>query len=132
MKLESLNHVALQVRDAIKSAEFYARYCGMEVVHARQDGDMHVRWIRLPNQKDGFMLVLLETLADLSAAAGTMDHLGFYVDSRKDVDEIAQRAKEEGILVDGPIYAGAVVGYFCMIQDPDCNLVEFSCEQMRV
>ena len=132
MKVQTLNHVALQVRDAIKSAEFYKSYCGMEVVHAREDGDRHVRWIRLPNQKDGFMIVLLETLADLTDAVGSMDHLGFYVDNRKDVDDIAARALKEGILVEEPTYAGPVVGYYCMIRDPDGNLVEFSCEQMRV
>ena len=124
--------MALQVRDAERSADFYKNYCGMEVVHAREEGEMHVRWIRLPGQKDAFMLVLLETLADLTAAAGTMDHLGFYVESRKDVDEIARRAAQDGILIEGPVYAGKIVGYYCMIQDPDGNLVEFSCEQMRV
>ena len=132
MKIESVNHVALQVRDAEKSAQFYQDYCGMEIVHSRQDGDIHVRWVRLPNQKDGFMIVLLETLADLSAAVGSMDHIGIYVESRKDVDDVAERARGAGILVEGPLYAGEIVGYYCMIQDPDGNLVEFSCEQARM
>lgn len=132
MKIESVNHIALQVSDASRSADFYKRYCGMETVHSRTDGDLHVKWVRVPHQKDGFMLVLLETLADLSAAAGTMDHIGLFVDCRKDVDEIADIARQEGILIEGPVYAGEVVGYYCMIQDPDGNLVEFSCEQKRV
>jgi len=132
VKIESVNHVALQVRDAEKSAQFYQDYCGMEIVHSRQDGDIHVRWVRLPNQKDGFMIVLLETLADLSGAAGSMDHIGIYVESRKEVDDVAARAHGAGILVEGPIYAGEIVGYYCMIQDPDGNLIEFSCEQARM
>jgi len=132
MKIEGVNHVALMVRDAIKSAEFYQHYCGMETVHSRKDGDLNVRWVRIPAQKDGFMLVLLETLGEVSALGGSMDHLGVYVESRSDVDEIANRARAEGILVEGPVYAGEVVGYYCMIQDPDGNLVEFSCEQRRV
>ena len=78
------------------------------------------------------MLVFIETVAELTAMGGTMDHLGIYVEGRGDVDEIAARAKQEGILIEGPTYAGPVVGYYCMIQDPDGNLVEFSCDQMRV
>jgi len=132
MKIESVNHIALLVKDAVRSAEFYQSYCGMEVVHFRKDGDLNVRWVRLPGQKDGFMLVLLETLGDVSEEPERMDHLGVYVESRKDVDEIAARAGADGILLEGPVYAGEVVGYYCMIRDPDGNVVEFSCEQSRV
>ena len=132
MKMETVNHIALVVRNAEKSADFYQRYCGMEVIHSRKDGDLSVKWVRLPQQKDGFMLVLLETLAEVNASGGTMDHIGIYVTDRSEVDAIAERAKSEGILVDGPVYAGQIVGYYCMIQDPDGNLVEFSCEQARM
>ena len=132
MKIEGVNHIALRVREAARSAEFYKHYCGMEIVQERAEGDMNNIWVRLPNQKDGFMLVLFETLGESSAATGTMDHIGIYVESRKDVDEIAGRAKAAGALMDGPSYAGPIVGYYCMVEDPDGNLVEFSCEQMRV
>ena len=132
MKIESLNHVALMVKDAEKTANFFDRYCGMKVVHMRKDGDLCVEWIMHPDQKDSFMLVLIESVADLSPIGGTMDHLGFYVESRSDVDEIAAKAKAEGILIEGPQYAGPVVGYYCIVQDPDGNSIEFSCEQLRV
>jgi catechol 2,3-dioxygenase-like lactoylglutathione lyase family enzyme len=132
MKIEGVNHIALRVREAERSAEFYKYYCGMEIVQQRTEGDLSNIWVRLPNQKDGFMLVLFETLTDSTASSGTMDHIGIYVESRKDVDEIAERARAAGVLVDGPSYAGEIVGYYCMVEDPDGNLVEFSCEQMRV
>lgn len=132
MKIEGVNHIALRVREAARSAEFYQHYCGMEIVQQRAEGDMNNIWVRLPNQKDGFMLVLFETLGESSAATGTMDHIGIYVESRKDVDDIAERARSAGALMDGPSYAGPIVGYYCMVEDPDGNLVEFSCEQMRV
>lgn len=132
MKIESINHLALLVKDAERSVEFYRRYCGMEVVHARKEGDLNVRWIRLPHQKQGFMLVLLESLGDLSQEPGNVDHIGLFVESRKDVDEIVRLARSEGILIEGPVYAGPVIGYYCMVHDPDGNLIEFSCEQTRV
>jgi lactoylglutathione lyase len=132
MKIEGVNHIALRVREAAISAEFYQYYCGMEIVQQRTEGDLNNIWVRHPGQKDGFMLVLFETLGESVAATGTMDHIGIYVENRKDVDEIAENAKTAGVLVDGPSYAGPIVGYCCMIQDPDGNLVEFSCEQLRV
>lgn len=90
-----------------------------------------MQWIRHPNQTDGFMLVLIESLGEPAADSGNMNHLGFYVENRRDVDEIANLAKKNGILMEGPIYAGPIVGYYCMILDPDGNLVEFSCEQAQ-
>ncbi len=61
MEFDSVNHIALMVKDAEKSALFYQHYCGMEVIHSRKNGDINVRWVQLPGQKDGFMLVLLES-----------------------------------------------------------------------
>ena len=132
MSIVTLNHAALHVKNAERSAEFYRSYCGMEVVHSRTEADLTVKWLRLPRQADGFMLVLLETLSEITEEPGNMDHLGFYVAQRSDVDAIAARAKAEGILVEGPVYAGKIVGYYCMIQDPDGYLLEFSCEHLQV
>ena len=56
-------------------------------------------------------------------------HLGISVESRDEVDRIAAMAKEEGRLVLGPIYRNPVVGYICLVRDPDGNNVEFSVEQ---
>lgn len=131
MRVLSLNHVALHVTRADRSAEFFEKYCGMKVTHSRTEVDLTVKWVRHPNQKDGFMLVLLETLGDLSTEPGNIDHLGFYVEDRASVDAIAAKANAEGILLEGPVDGGPVIGYYCMIQDPDGYILEFSCEQQR-
>ena len=52
------------------------------------------------------------------------------MDTREDVDQIAAMAKEDDILVLGPMYRNEVVGYICLIKDPDGNNVEFSVEQI--
>jgi catechol 2,3-dioxygenase-like lactoylglutathione lyase family enzyme len=132
MEFESVNHIALQVRDAQKSAVFYQRFCGMEVVHARKDGDINIRWVQIPGQKDGFMIVLLETLAQIPEESGGMDHIGIYVKSRGDVDHLAAMAKSEGLLIEEPRDGGPIIGYYCMIQDPDGNQVEFSADHARI
>ena len=55
-----------------------------------------------------------------------MDHLGFQCDVREQVDQIAERGRELGILVEPPTDVGGSVGYFTMLRDPDGHLVEFT------
>jgi catechol 2,3-dioxygenase-like lactoylglutathione lyase family enzyme len=127
--IEALDHVALMTRDAAASAAFYQQWAGMEVIHDRNDG-ARVVWVRLPGQPHGLTIVMIESPEE--RPRGYMDHFGFHVTSREVVDDIAARAKEAGVLAEGPAYGGAVVGYYCIIRDPDGNELEFSCEQLRV
>lgn len=51
-------------------------------------------------------------------------HLAISVGSSENVDAMAKRAKEQGILVSGPRTTGD--GYYeAVIHDPDGNLIEF-------
>jgi catechol 2,3-dioxygenase-like lactoylglutathione lyase family enzyme len=129
--IERLDHIAMLTADPERAAQFYTEWAGMRVIHQRQDpGSSHrVSWVRLAHDQSGLIIVLVES--DERVAKGRMDHFGFHVSSRADVDEIAGWARDAGILVDEPQYAGPVVGYFCTIKDPDGNLLEFSCEQLK-
>jgi catechol 2,3-dioxygenase-like lactoylglutathione lyase family enzyme len=131
MAIERLDHVALQTTDALRAARFYCDWAGMRIVHERRDpGSTHrVAWVRLAHDETGLIIVLVET--DETRERGRMDHFGFHVTARADVDAIAERARAAGILVEEPNYAGPVVGYFCTIRDPDGNFLEFSCEQLK-
>lgn len=126
--IERLDHVALLVRDVAASAAFYCDWASMEVIHERDDG-ARVRWARLKGQPSSLIIVMIETGRD--RPAGYMDHWGFHVPARADVDGIAERARAAGILAKGPLYSGPVVGYYCIINDPDGNELEFSCEQLK-
>ena len=44
----------------------------------------------------------------------------------KSVNAIAERAREEGILAWEPKEEPYPVGYYCAVNDPDGNFVEFS------
>jgi catechol 2,3-dioxygenase-like lactoylglutathione lyase family enzyme len=55
-----------------------------------------------------------------------LDHLGFQCEEREDVDRIAARAKQLGILELPPQDLGPPVGYFTMLRDPDGHLIEFT------
>jgi hypothetical protein len=58
-----------------------------------------------------------------------VDHFGFQCESRAEVDRIAERARQQNILVESPQDIGGVVGYFTMVSDPDGHLVEFTAGQ---
>jgi|SRR5262245_7878899 len=130
--IERLDHIALHTTNADRTAQFYCDWAGMRVVHTRQDpGSTHrVSWVRLAHDQSGLIIVLIDS--EEQFPGGRMDHFGFHVTSRADVDAIAERARGLGILMDEPQYAGPVVGYFCTVRDPDGNLLEFSCEQLKV
>jgi predicted enzyme related to lactoylglutathione lyase len=59
----------------------------------------------------------------------SFSHLGFSLNTRDEVDQVAALAKDEGCLVLGPMYRNEIVGYICLIRDPDGNNIEFSVEQ---
>lgn len=103
----------------------------MEVIHDRQDeGSTHrVMWLRFKGDAAGLIIVIIEN--EDTGTPRRFDHFGFHVATRADVDEIAARARKAGVLVEGPIDAGPIIGYYCMISDPDGNKLEFSHEQQK-
>lgn len=140
-----LTHVALPVRDLDAHLTFYARYTTLETIHERVDAETGLRSVWIANAEDRtesaarFVIVLIEgslptaVTGDIQEEYGflrSIAHLGISLQSREDVDRVAELAKEEGILVLGPMYRNAVVGYICLVHDPDGNNIEFSVEQV--
>jgi catechol 2,3-dioxygenase-like lactoylglutathione lyase family enzyme len=140
-----LTHVALPVRDLDATLAFYERYTTLRKIHERFEPATGLRTAWLANERDvteaaaRFVLVLIcgslpkQITGDIKEEYGflrSISHLGISLDSRDDVDRIAAMAAEEGCLVLGPRYMNPVVGYICLIKDPDGNQVEFSVEQV--
>jgi len=121
-----LTHLALGVSDLERTVDFYRRHAKLHVVHDRHDGHARVVWLSERAEEPDFVLVLFEVHADPAVGPSTLQHLGFAVASRAEVDAAAEAGRREGILMVPPTYAGPVVGYFCIIRDPDGNQVEFS------
>jgi catechol 2,3-dioxygenase-like lactoylglutathione lyase family enzyme len=121
-----LTHLALGVRDLERTIAFYRRHVGLHVVHDRHDGEVRVVWLSERAEEPDFVLVLFEVHHDPPPAPSTLQHLGFAVGSREEVDAAAAAGRAEGVLAIEPLYAGPVVGYFCILTDPDGNQVEFS------
>jgi lactoylglutathione lyase len=143
---ESLfTHVALPVRDLDATLAFYERYTTLRKIQERYEPETGLRSVWLANARDvtdlaaRFVLVLIcgrlpgHITGDIKEEYGflrSISHLGISLETRADVDRIADMAKEEGVLVLGPRYMNPVVGYICLIRDPDGNQLEFSVEQV--
>jgi lactoylglutathione lyase len=141
-----LTHIALPVRDLEATLAFYAKYTTLAVIHQRQDPDTGMRSVWLANERDittegaaRFVIVLIhgklptKITGDIKEEYGflrSISHLGISLTTRDEVDHIAAMAREEGCLLLGPMYRNEVVGYICVINDPDGNNVEFSVEQV--
>ena len=141
-----LTHIALPVRNMADMMAFYERYTTMKLIHERKDDDTGLRSVWLANERDiteqgaRFVIVLIEGQVPRAVVGDeiqehygfltSFSHLGFSLESRDEVDRVAALAKEEGCLVLGPMYRNEVVGYICLIRDPDGNNLEFSVEQV--
>ena len=122
----SLTHVALRVKDVDASIGFYRRYAGLHAVHDRVDAETRVAWLAEVEEDPAFVIVLMGLPADAQQPARPVDHLGFAVSSRAEVDRIGALGQQDGVLVLAPVEYGGVVGYICEVSDPDGNVCEFS------
>ena len=126
MTAVAFTHCALQVADLDKSIDFYARYCGMEIVKEHGAADKRVVWLASPGSGDRFVLVLLGGGIVRDQEPRDMTHYGFGVATREDVDRIASLAEEDGCLHWKPHEYARPTGYLCGVRDPTGYIIEFS------
>ena len=131
-----LTHLALRVADIARSIEWYQRYTPLQVLQEFKDDYGVGVWLADPAEPEPFVLVLSHFTPETdpfgyapATVLGPYAHLGFEMESREAVDEIATRAEEEGILTYPPTQMPSPIGYICFTEDPDGNTVEFSYDQ---
>lgn len=122
----TLTHIALQVPDLDACIDFYRDFCGMRVIHERPGKGSRIVWMAEPGREHGFIFVMMPGGSVRQSAERDYSHLGFAVDSRQSVDEIARRAETAGCLLWAPREDEYPVGYYCGLRDPAGNQVEFS------
>jgi catechol 2,3-dioxygenase-like lactoylglutathione lyase family enzyme len=125
-KIAPLTHVAVRTTDIEASISFYDRYAGFVRVHEREDEGIRVVWMSHRETNPDLVIVLLDMPHERALEPPPCDHLGFAVESREEVDRLAELARQEGILKLAPRDAGKVVGYLTMMRDPSGNTCEFS------
>lgn len=121
----ALTHVAFGVRDLDRTIAFYQRHVRLHVVHEREEHGSRVVWLGERTENPSFVLVFFQVTAETTGVS-PLQHLGFALATREEVNAAAEEARRDGILVIEPVYAGPIVGYFCMVRDPDGIQVEFS------
>ena len=114
----------MTVSNIDRSIEFYTSHCGLSVVRDRRKEGGGTVWLgppTAPEQEPKFLLVLGQ-----GEVTSRIDHLGFQCETREQIEQIAEKGRQLGILLEPPTDAGGVVGYFTMISDPDGHVVEFT------
>ena len=117
-------HITITVSNIDRSIEFYTSLCDLHVVRDRRLEGGGTVWLG-PETAAGAKPVFLLVLGQ-GEVTSRIDHLGFQCELREQIDEIAKKGRELGILVEPPTDYGGVVGYFTMISDPDGHVVEFT------
>ncbi|PCJ44314.1 MAG: glyoxalase/bleomycin resistance/dioxygenase family protein [Moraxellaceae bacterium] len=122
----TLTHMALHVKNLEACVTFYKKYCKLRVIHDREKHHKHIIWMAEKDHEHTFVFVLLEGGPYHNQIATDFSHLGFAVNSKTEVESIAQVAEQEGILAWPPVQEPYPVGYYCGVKDPNGNFVEFS------
>jgi len=130
-------HIALRVSDIDATIGWYLRFTTLELLDRREDADGYGAWLGHSDAGEHpFVLVLAQFFDGHDPFAPTplaklapFNHFGIELPNRADVDAIAAMAEAEGCLAMPAKQMPDPVGYICMLEDPDGNLVEFSYDQ---
>ena len=120
-----LTHIALPVSDVERSIKFYSTYAGMQVVHRRIDAKEGIPVVWLSDRTRPFAIVLIQT-DYVHLILSPFAHLGVGCHSREEIDALCERARQEGLIIEGPKDAGYPIGYFACLRDPDRHTLEIS------
>lgn len=109
MGLLGLRHVALNVRDPQASKRFYADCFGMSVVWEPDPDNVY-----LSSGPDNLALH-----RSSATGAGALDHLGFIVAAKEDVDRMAERFAARGVTIAAAVkdHRDGSRSFYCL--DPD-------------
>jgi catechol 2,3-dioxygenase-like lactoylglutathione lyase family enzyme len=122
-KPSGINHITLRVNDIKRSEHFYGQILGFDL-EKKMGQSMSV--YRIGN--DSLVIVEAETSYDETSRDYRVDHFGFYVNSKEDVDTIAHTLGENGVtILSGP--ANRKNGRFVFVSDPDGNMIEIFYEE---
>jgi catechol 2,3-dioxygenase-like lactoylglutathione lyase family enzyme len=120
-----MTHICLHVKELDECVKFYSDYCEMRVIDERINAGEGSIYMSEAGRQTEYVLQLKSGGDSRRLAAEDDTHFGFAVESRQTVDDIALKARADGILFFEPdeYLPGA---YFCAVNDPNGNCVEFS------
>ena len=123
-KPSGLNHITIRVNRIDASKEFYGDILGFELVKTMGKSMA----VYAMGNGDTLVIVEAETSYDPFSRDFRVDHFGFFVESPKKVDELAEYFRDREVtVVSGP--ANRKKGRFLFVTDPDGNMIEFFYEE---
>lgn len=123
-KPTGLNHITIRVNRIDASKEFYGEILGFELVKTMGQS-MAVYDL---GNGDTLVIVEAETSYDPTSRDFRVDHFGFYLENKEQVDELAEYFRRlEVTIISGP--ANRKKGRFLFVADPDGNMIEFFYEE---
>jgi catechol 2,3-dioxygenase-like lactoylglutathione lyase family enzyme len=127
----TFTHLALTCADLDASLAWYAEHTPLRPIHQRDDDPYRVAWLADPGTGPSpFVIVLIGTgvggEAPPPSPLGPLAHLGIELDTRAEVDAVAERGRAAGCLAWEAHELPPPVGYICALSDPDGNVVEYS------
>lgn len=112
-----MRHIALQVQDLEACERFYTEVLGMSLLRRA-----HENLVYLTLGNDNFSLARAKE--DTGGDPQRLDHFGFVVDNKADVDKWYDYLVEQGIKVSRPPHEHGDGGYSFYCLDPDGNSVQ--------
>ncbi|NJK68139.1 MAG: VOC family protein [Microcoleus sp. SU_5_3] len=120
-----LTHIALPVSNVDRSIEFYSKYAQMQVVHRRIDAEAGVAVVWLSDRTRPFVIVLIQK-DSVHPILSPLAHLGVGCKNREYMDELCDKARQAGVLLEEPKDSGYPIGYWAFLRDPDGHTLELS------
>jgi catechol 2,3-dioxygenase-like lactoylglutathione lyase family enzyme len=114
-----MRHIALKVRDIIRSKAFYQDFLGMDVVWEPDPQNVY-----LSSGCDNIALHEVTENFASDAAEKQLDHLGFVVETVERVKELEQEFRAKGVKIVHPfkIHRDGSASFYC--SDPDGIVIQ--------
>ena len=103
-----LNHLNLTVTDVRAAAEFLEKYFGLR----NMGGNASMGFLTDDNAEWGFVLTLMRAGKTTNVAYPKSFHIGFFVESKKTVNEIHRRLKEDDFDAPAPKTNNHTYGFY--------------------
>ena len=133
---QKLHHAASAIQDAARTADFYGRILGMQMVHTVMDDSVPSTGQPFPyihlffRMADGSTIAFFESPSLPARAAAShpgydvFDHFAMEVDTKRDVDQWYRWLLDNGVDVVGPTDHGII--YSIYFHDPDGHRLELT------
>ena len=114
-----MRHIALKVSDVARSAAFYRKFFGMDVVWEPDAENVY-----LSSGCDNLALHQVPKDFFKSAAEQQLDHLGFVVESIERVEQLEQEFRANGVAIIHPFknHRDGSASFYCA--DPDGIVIQ--------